>query len=243
MTGSVTDLTGRVALITGASRGIGRAVAVALAQAGAQCILTARAQGGLEHTDDLVRQHTGQNATLLPLDLLDGEKLDTLGPSIAARIGRLDCVVHCAGELGLLSPLSHMQPGDWERGLQAGPLTTWRLIRTLGPLLEHSPAGRAVFLTDHHAQVPEPFWGLVAATRAAQDAIVRTWVRELPQGSPLRINLFEPGMVATRLRRLAMPALDQKSLMPPEAIAPRIVSLCLPGPQPQGGCIRFDMET
>ncbi|GAN95910.1 oxidoreductase [Komagataeibacter europaeus NBRC 3261] len=242
MTGSLADLTGRVALVTGASRGIGRAAAVALAQAGAHCILTARAQGGLEQTDDLIRQHTGHNATLLPLDLLDGEKLDTLGPSIATRFGRLDCVVHCAGELGILSPLSHTQPKEWERGMQAGPLTTWRLIRTLAPLLERSPAGRAVFLTDPHGQTPAPFWGLVAATRAAQDAIVRTWISELPQGNPLRINLFEPGMVATRLRRLAMPALDMDSLTPPEAVAPRIVSLCLPGPQPQGTYVRFGME-
>lgn len=242
MTGPLTDPAGRVALITGASRGIGRAVAVALAHAGAHCILTARAQGGLEQTDDLIRQHTGRNATLLPLDLLDGEKLDTLGPSIATQFGRLDCVVHCAGELGVLSPLSHMQPRDWERGMQAGPLTTWRLIRTLAPLLERGPAGRAVFLTDQHGQTPAPFWGLVAATRAAQDAIIRTWISELPHGSPLRINLFEPGMVATRLRRLAMPALDMNTLTPPEAVAPQIVSLCLPGPQPQGEYVRFGME-
>ncbi|MCE2565564.1 SDR family NAD(P)-dependent oxidoreductase [Komagataeibacter sp. FNDCF1] len=229
-------LAGRVALVTGASRGIGRAVAVALAQAGARCIVTARTQGGLEQTDDLIRQHTGSSAILLPLDLNDGAALDTLGPSIAAREGRLDCMVHCAGKLGVLSPLTHLQPQDWERALHAGPTTTWRLIRTLAPLLERAPEGRAVFLTDRHATAPEPFWGLVAATRAAQDAIVRTWVRELPAHSPLRINLFEPGMVATRLRRLAMPALDMDSLPTPEAIAPRIVRLCLPGPRPQETC-------
>ncbi|BAK84438.1 SDR family NAD(P)-dependent oxidoreductase [Komagataeibacter medellinensis] len=235
-----TPLAGRVALVTGASRGIGRAVAVTLARAGARCIVTARTQGALEQTDDLIRQHTGQGATLLPLDLAEGDRLDTLGPSIAAQEGRLDCLVHCAGELGILSPLPHLHPQDWERGLQGGPITTWRLIRTLAPLLERAPAGRAVFLTDRHATAPEPFWGLIAATRAAQDAIVRTWVRELPAHSPLRINLFEPGMVATRLRRLAMPALDMASLPTPEAIAPQIVRLCLPGPQPQGACRHAD---
>ncbi|GBQ16369.1 oxidoreductase [Komagataeibacter rhaeticus] len=236
-----TPLAGRVALVTGASRGIGRAVAVALARAGARCIITARTQGALEQTDDLIRQHTGQGATLLPLDLGDGDRVDTLGPSIKAQEGRLDCMVHCAGELGVLSPLVHLQPQDWERGLQAGPMTTWRLIRTLAPLLERAPAGRAVFLTDRHGRAPEPFWGLVAATRAAQDAIVRTWVRELPAHSPLRINLFEPGMVATRLRRLAMPALDMTSLPAPDAIAPHIVRLCLPGPQSQGACLHADV--
>ncbi|RFD19389.1 SDR family NAD(P)-dependent oxidoreductase [Komagataeibacter melaceti] len=234
------DLRGRVALVTGASRGIGQAVAVALARAGARCIVVARTQGGLEQTDDLIRQHTGQEAILLPLDLTDGERLDTLGPSIAAREGGLDIMVHCAGALGVLSPLPHIRPQDLAAAMQAGPLTTWRLIRTLGPLLERAPAGRAVFLTDRHARHPTPFWGMVAATRAAQDALVMTWVRELPQGSPLRINLFEPGMVATRLRRLAMPALDMASLPTPEAIAPRIVRLCLPGSQPQGAYVQAD---
>ncbi|MGY6768207.1 SDR family NAD(P)-dependent oxidoreductase [Komagataeibacter sp. NFXK3] len=234
MTDPATMANAPVALVTGASRGIGQAVAIALARAGMRCILTARTQGGLEQADDQIRQHTGHSATLLPLDLTDGEKLDTLGPSIATRFGRLDCVVHCAGTLGVLSPLAHLQPKDWERALQAGPLTAWRLIRTLAPLLERAPAGRAVFLTDRHARQPAPFWGLVAATRAAQEAIVNTWVRELPAGSPLRINLFEPGPVATRLRRLAMPALDMASLPTPHDIAPHIVSLCQPGPQPQG---------
>lgn len=228
------DLHGRTALVTGASRGIGRAVAVALAQAGARCILVARTQGGLEQTDDLIRQHAKQDAILLPLDLLDGERLDTLGPSIALQEGGLDILVHCAGELGLLSPLPHIRPQDMERALHAGPGVTWRLIRTLAPLLERSQAGRAVFLTDRHACQPAPFWGMVAASRAAQDAIVRTWAQELPPHSALRINLFEPGMVATRLRRLAMPALDMASLTTPQAIAPQIIRLCLPGPQPQG---------
>ncbi|GAB6967528.1 SDR family NAD(P)-dependent oxidoreductase [Komagataeibacter kakiaceti JCM 25156] len=234
------DLHGRVALVTGASRGIGQAVAVALARAGARCIVVARTTGGLERTDDLIRQHTGQGAILLPLDLTEGERLDTLGPSVAAGAGRLDILVHCAGELGVLSPLPHIRPQDLSAAMQAGPLITWRLIRTLGPLLERAPAGRAVFLTDRHAHDPAPFWGMVAATRAAQDALVRTWVRELPPGSPLRINLFEPGMVATRLRRLAMPALDMASLPRPESIAPQIIRLCLPGPQPQGAYVQAD---
>ncbi|MGS0647069.1 SDR family NAD(P)-dependent oxidoreductase [Komagataeibacter melomenusus] len=242
MTSPATMTEGRVALVTGASRGIGQAVAIALARAGMRCILTARTQGGLEYTDDQIRQHTGHGATLLPLDLTDGEKLDTLGPSIAAGFGRLDCVVHCAGTLGMLSPLAHLQPKDWERALHGGPLTTWRLIRTLAPLLERAPAGRAVFLTDRHARQPEPFWGLVAATRAAQEAIVNTWVRELPTGSPLRINLFEPGPVATRLRRLAMPALDMASLPMPHDIAPHIVRLCQPGSQPQGQYVTANLH-
>ncbi|WNM09615.1 SDR family NAD(P)-dependent oxidoreductase [Komagataeibacter nataicola] len=242
MTSPTAMTEGPVALVTGASRGIGQAVAIALAQAGMRCILTARTQGGLEQADDQIRQHTARSATLLPLDLTDGEKLDTLGPSIAAQFGRLDCVVHCAGTLGVLSPLAHLQPRDWERALQTGPLTTWRLIRTLAPLLERAPAGRAVFLTDQHARQPAPFWGLVAATRAAQEAIVNTWVRELPTGSPLRINLFEPGPVATRLRKLAMPALDMASLPTPNDIAPHIVRLCQSGPQPQGRCITLNLQ-
>lgn len=149
---------GPVALVTGASRGIGQAVAIALAQAGMRCILTARTQGGLEQADDQIRQHTARSATLLPLDLTDGEKLDTLGPSIAAQFGRLDCVVHCAGTLGVLSPLAHLQPRDWERALQTGPLTTWRLIRTLAPCSSARRPG-ARCSTDQHARQPAPFWG------------------------------------------------------------------------------------
>lgn len=226
---------GTVALVTGASRGIGRAVACALAGAGAHCILVARTVGGLERTDDLIAARCGgAGATLLPMDLADGAALDMLGPSVMARFGRLDILVHCAATLGVLTPVTHMDVGAWQDCLALNTTAAWRLIRTTAPLLEHAPHGRAVFLTDAHASAPAPFWGMVAASRAAQDALVRTWACEIPATSGLRVNLFDPGIVATRMRRQAMPGGDPAPLPRPEQVARQIVPLCLPGEMRQG---------
>ncbi|PYD60690.1 oxidoreductase [Novacetimonas maltaceti] len=232
---------GTVALVTGASRGIGRAVACALAAAGAHCVLVARTVGGLERTDDMIAaqcgatgQAAGQGATLLPMDLADGAALDMLGPSVMARFGRLDILVHCAATLGVLTPVTHMEAGAWQDCLALNTTAAWRLIRTTAPLLERAPHGRAVFLTDAHACTPAPFWGMVAASRAAQDALVRTWACEIPATSGLRANLFDPGIVATRMRRQAMPGGDPAPLPRPEQVARQIVPLCLPGEMRQG---------
>ncbi len=218
-------LAGRIALVTGASRGLGRAVAIELARAGAHLVITARSQGGLEETDDLIRAAGGQ-ATLLPLDLENGEALDALGPSLFERFRRLDILVHCAASLGRLTPAPHILPKDWADVVAVNLSSTWRLIRSLGPLLAIAEAGRAVFVTDDPAATPRAYWGAYGATKAGAANLVRAWAAEI-EGGRLRVELFNPGPMATRLRAAAMPGEDPKTLPRPETIAPRLVALCL----------------
>ncbi|MCA7117897.1 MAG: SDR family NAD(P)-dependent oxidoreductase [Acidibrevibacterium sp.] len=218
-------LAGRIALVTGASRGLGRAVAIELARAGAHLVITARSQGGLEETDDLIRAAGGQ-ATLLPLDLENGEALDALGPSLFERFRRLDILVHCAASLGRLTPAPHILPKDWADVVAVNLASTWRLIRSCGPLLAIAEAGRAVFVTDDPAATPRAYWGAYGATKAGAANLVRAWAAEI-EGGRLRVELFNPGPMATRLRAAAMPGEDPKTLPRPETIAPRLVALCL----------------
>ncbi|MGC8523027.1 MAG: SDR family NAD(P)-dependent oxidoreductase [Acidibrevibacterium sp.] len=218
-------LAGRIALVTGASRGLGRAVAIQLARAGAHLVITARSQGGLEETDDLIRAAGGQ-ATLLPLDLENGEALDALGPSLFERFRRLDILVHCAASLGRLTPAPHILPKDWADVVAVNLASTWRLIRSCGPLLAIAEAGRAVFVTDDPAATPRAYWGAYGATKAGAANLVRAWAAEI-EGGRLRVELFNPGPMATRLRAAAMPGEDPKTLPRPETIAPRLVALCL----------------
>lgn len=226
---------GRIALVTGASRGIGRAVARALAREGVHCVLTARSQGGLEETDDLIGGVDRQ--TLLPLDLLDGRAIDSLGPTLASRFGRLDILVHAAAALGALTPVSHVNDRDWERTLSVNLTASWRLIRTTAPLLRAAPAGRAVFLTDGHARQPAAFWGLIGAGKAAMENLVLSWADEMSAHDTLRINLFDPGIVATRMRAQAMPGEDATRLPGPETVAGAIVSLCMENEQRHAGLV------
>jgi NAD(P)-dependent dehydrogenase (short-subunit alcohol dehydrogenase family) len=222
-------LAGHVALITGASRGIGRAVARALARQGAHCVLTARSPGGLEETDDLIRSEPGaeRGATLLPLDLLDGAGIDGIGPTLATRFGRLDILVHAAAALGALTPVPHIAEHDWDQALSVNVTAAWRLIRTTAPLLRAAPAGRAVFLTDGHAREPVAFWGMLGAGKAAMENLVLAWADEMSGQDRLRINLFDPGIVATRMRAQAMPGEDASRLPQPEKVSEAILSLCL----------------
>lgn len=219
-------LDGCVALVTGASRGIGAAVAVELARLGVHPVLIARTQGGLEDTDDAIRA-VGGSATLLPMDLREGAKIDAIGPSLYQRFGRLDILVHAAGALGKLTPVGHILPGDWNDVMGVNLSATWRLIATADPLLRRAPAGRAVFLTDERAREPKAYWGAYGATKAAMEHLVLTWVAET-ESTPLRANLFEPGVIGTRLRAAAFPGFDPKTLPRPETVAPAIVALCLP---------------
>jgi NAD(P)-dependent dehydrogenase (short-subunit alcohol dehydrogenase family) len=218
---------GAVALVTGASRGLGAAVAVELAKLGAHVVLTARTQGGLEETDDSVRA-VGGTATLLPLDLHDGASIDAIGPSVYGRFGRLDVVVHCAGVLGKLTPVGHIQPNDWADVVAVNLSAAWRLIRTCDPLLRQAPSGRAVFVTDARAREPLAYWGAYGATKAGMEHLVRTWAAELSI-TRVRVSLFDPGPMRTRLRAAAFPGIDPATLPLPEAVAPRLVALCLPG--------------
>ncbi len=226
------ELRGRIALVTGASRGIGRAVARALARRGAHCVLTARSPGGLEETDDLIRAECGgdhaawHGATLLPLDLLDGAAIDRIGPTLANRFGRLDILVHAAAALGALTPVPHIAERDWERTLSVNVTASWRLIRTASPLLLAAAAGRAVFLTDAHAVEPRAYWGMLGAGKAAMQNLVLSWADEVSGHGRLRVNLFEPGIVATRMRAQAMPAEDAGRLAGPEQVADEIAAAC-----------------
>jgi len=228
-------LADNVALVTGASRGIGAATAVALARLGAHVVLTARTPGGLEETDDAIRA-AGGSATLLPLDLQEQEQVDAVGPSLYQRFGRLDVLVHCAGALGRLTPVAHIMPKDWADALGVNLTATWRLIRTCDPLLRSAPAGRAVFVTDARARVPLAYWGAYGATKAGMDHLVLTWADELRQ-TRLRVNLFDPGVVATKLRSWAFPGEDPAGLPRPEDIAPALARLCLPSETRHGAVI------
>lgn len=222
----MTSLSGRIALVTGASRGIGAAVAVELARRGAHCVLVARTQGGLEETDDAIRAAGGPAATLLPLDLQrKANDVDMLGPSIVARFGRLDILVHAAGVLSKLTPVAHIQPRDMEESLAVNMSAAWRLIRTCDPPLRAAPAGRAVVLTDAVAGAPAAYWGLYGAAKAGMEHLVRCWAAEVAE-SPLRVNLADPGPVATQLRAHAFPGEDPAALSTPAGIAPALVDLC-----------------
>jgi len=215
-----------VALVTGASRGIGAATAVELGRLGAHVVITARTQGGLEETDDAIRA-TGSAATLLPLDLLDGDQVDAIGPSLFERFGRLDILVSNAGALGRLTPVPHILPRDWADVVGVNLAATWHLIRTCGPLLQIADAGRAVFITTGLARAPKAYWGAYGATKAGLEHLVLTWAEET-RTTRLRVNLFDPGVVATRLRAMAMPGEDPTPLARPTDVAPAIAALCLP---------------
>lgn len=225
----------RVALVTGASRGIGAATAVELARRGAHVVLLARTLGGLEETDDAV-QAAGGTATLLALDLADGPALDKVGPSLAARFGRLDALAHCAASLGKLTPVSHIQDRDWTEAVAVNLAATWRLIRTCAPLLQASDAGRAAFVTDAVASAPRAYWGLHGATKAGAEHLARAWAEET-RGTRLRVNLFDPGVVGTRLRAEAFPGENRASLPRPDAVAPALAALCDPGETRHGQLI------
>jgi len=219
-------LTGAVALVTGASRGIGAATAVALARLGAHPVITARTQGGLEETDDAIRA-AGGTATLLALDVREGEKLDLLAPSIYQRFGRLDVLVHCAGTLGQLTPVGHILPKDWSDVVAVNLSAAWHLIRGCDPFLRAAPAGRAVFVTDSVARQPLAYWGALSATKAGMENLVRCWAAETAN-TPLRVNLFDPGIVRSKMRGAAFPGEDPASLPGPETVADALAALCLP---------------
>jgi NAD(P)-dependent dehydrogenase (short-subunit alcohol dehydrogenase family) len=229
-------LSGRVALITGASRGLGAAVAVELGRLGAHVVITARTQGGLEDTDDAVRA-VGSTATLLPLDLREPEKIEAIAPSIFARFGRLDILVHAAGVLGKLTPVSHALAQDRNEVLEVNTLASWRLIQGCETALRRSDAGRAVFVTDVRAREPLAYWGLYGATKAAAANLVLTWACEIAF-TKLRVNLFDPGPMRTRLRSAAFPGEEPASVPLPDEAAVALAALCLPGETRHGEVVR-----
>ena len=229
-------LSGRVALITGASRGLGAAVAIELSRLGAHVVITARTPGGLEDTDDAIRA-AGGSATLLPLDLREPEKIEAIAPSILARFGRLDILAHAAGVLGTLTPVSHAQAGDRTEVLEVNTLAAWRLIQGCEAPLRLSDAGRAVFVTDVRASEPLAYWGPYGASKAAAAHLVLTWAGEVAF-TKLRVNLFDPGPMRTRLRAAAFPGEDPALVPPPNDAAVALAALCLPAETRHGEVVR-----
>ena len=222
----MTDLNGRIALVTGASRGIGRAAALALAAAGAHVVAVARTTGGLEELDDEIKT-AGGAATLVPLDLKDLEGIDRLGAALYERWGRLDILFANAGILGTITPLAHLEPKVWDEVLAVNVTANWRLIRSLDPLLRASDAGRVLFMSSGAAQNCRPYWGVYSVTKAALDAMAKTWAGEVRQTN-LRVNLLYPGAVRTRMRAQAMPGEDPETLPLPEALIPDVVRMLSP---------------
>jgi NAD(P)-dependent dehydrogenase (short-subunit alcohol dehydrogenase family) len=225
-------LADRIALVTGASRGIGHATAVALAQAGAHIVAVARTTGGLEELDDSIRAFGG-SATLVPLDLKDYAGIDRLGLALHQRFGRLDVLVANAGMLGPLSPLAHVEAKAWDDVMAVNVTANWRLIRAMDQLLKYSDAGRVVLISSGAAASAPAYWGPYSVSKAALETLARTYAAENATTN-LRINVFNPGPVRTRMRAQAMPGEDPLSLDPPENVAPSIVELCLPDMQASG---------
>jgi NAD(P)-dependent dehydrogenase (short-subunit alcohol dehydrogenase family) len=219
-------LAGKVALVTGASRGIGAAVAVRFAAEGAHLVLTARTTGGLEEIDDRIRA-LGGSATLVPLDLRDLDRIDDLAAALYQRWGRLDILVGNAGEFGVLSPLGHIPPKVWSEVVDVNLNANWRLIRGFDPLLRAAAAGRAIFVTSGVARGVFPYWGAYAVSKAALEMLVRLYAAEIAN-TPVRANLIDPGIVHTRLRARAFPGENPARLPPPESVAEAFLALALP---------------
>ena len=227
----------RLALVTGASRGIGRAVALALAQRGAHVVITARTVGGLEELDDEIRA-AGGKATLLALDLRHGDKIDQLGPTLYQRWGKLDILVACGGILGPLSPLHHVTEDAWDAVIDINLSANWRLIRTLDPLLKRAAAGRAVFATSGAASGKYAYWGPYAVSKAGLETLVKTYAQELAD-TPVRANLINPGGVRTQMRAKAFPGEDPKTLPTPEEVVPLFLELVSPQCTFNGHIVKF----
>ncbi|GCC47540.1 hypothetical protein chiPu_0031573, partial [Chiloscyllium punctatum] len=206
-------LASRIALVTGASRGIGYATSVALAKAGAHVVAVARTQGGLEELDDEIRKDGG-SATLVPLSLTDYEGIARLGLALHERHGKLDILVGNAGTAGPSSPLGHIELKPWNDVMAINVTANFQLIRCMDPLLRQSDAGRAVFVTSGVAHKASAYLGPYAASKAALDALVRSWANETAN-TALRVNLFSPGPIRTRMRAQVFPGEDPMTLDTP----------------------------
>ncbi len=219
-------LSDRIALVTGASRGIGAAIALELAQAGAHVVAVARTVGGLEELDDKIRA-AGGTATLVPLDVTDNDGIARLALALHERYGRLDVMVGNAGVLGPLSPVAHIEPKVWNNMFAVNVTANWQLIRTMDPLLRAAPAGRAVFMTSGVAHYGRAYWGPYAASKAALEEMVRAYAAETATTS-VRANLYAPGPTRTRMYLGAFPGVDPETLPTPETVAAKIMPLCAP---------------
>jgi len=238
---STKPLSSRIALVTGASRGIGHATARALARAGAHVIAVARTQGGLEELDDAIRKDGG-TATLVPLDVTDLDGIARLGAALNERHGKLDILIGNAGVAGTSSPLGHTDPKFWENMMTVNVTANFQLIRCMEPLLQQSDAGRAVFITSGIATKATAYMGPYAASKAALDTLVRVWANETATTS-IRVNLFSPGPIRTRMRATVMPGEDPLTLDTPEQAAEYIVPMCAPSWTDSGKFFDYPSKT
>ncbi len=220
------ELSGRIALVTGATRGIGRALAVALARAGAHVIATGRTQGALEELDDAVRA-AGSTATLVPLEMRDFPAIYRLAAALNERHQRLDVLIGNAAVVGQRSPLPHVEPNAWDEAIAINLTANYHLIRAMDSLLRRSAAGRAVFMTSGAATHARAYSGPYSTSKAALNVLARTYAAET-DSTPVRVNLFNPGPTRTRMRAQVMPGEDPMTLPTPEEVAETIVPLCLP---------------
>lgn len=219
-------LAGRVALVTGASRGIGRAAALAFAQAGAHVVALARTSGALEELDDAI-QAIGGSATLVPADLADAAAIERLGPALLQRWGKLDILLANAGILGPLSPLTHASPKEWAQVFDINVSANWRLLKSVEPALQASDAGRVILMSSGAAHKCLAYWGPYSVSKAALEAMARTYANETLKTN-LRVMLVNPGPLRTRMRAQAMPGEDPETLKTPEELAPHLVAIASP---------------
>ncbi|BCW89689.1 putative oxidoreductase YciK [Alphaproteobacteria bacterium SO-S41] len=231
-------LAGRVALVTGASRGIGFATAMALGRMGAHIIATGRSTRLLESLDDALKAEGLNAATLVPFNLRDYPAIDKLGQAIFDRWGKLDILVGNAGQLGQLGPIGHVKPDAWNELIEVNLTANYRLIRSMDPLLRIADHGRAVFLTSGAATQFRAYWGPYSITKAALEALAKSYAAELAETN-VRVNLFSPGPVRTAMRAKAMPGEDPLTLPTPDDVAVQLTELCLPSFDAQGDVIKF----
>jgi NAD(P)-dependent dehydrogenase (short-subunit alcohol dehydrogenase family) len=230
-------LTGRLALVTGASRGLGRAVALAFAREGAHVIIAARTEGALEELDDEIRG-AGGKATILRLDLKAGDRIDQLGPTLYQRWGKLDILVAAAGLLGPLSPLPHVTADAWAAVIDTNLNANWRLMRTLDPLFRLSESPRAIFVTSGAASGDTAYWGPYAVSKAGLEALAKTYAAEVAN-TPVRVSIVDPGPMRTAMRARAFPGEDAQTLTAPDEVAPLFVELALPSSTVNGEVVSF----
>ncbi len=216
-------LQGRISVITGASRGLGAAIAKRFAGEGSHVVLVARTVGGLEEVDDAIRA-AGGAATLVPLDLTEFDRIDEMAAALARRFGRVDVLVGNAGILGTLSPMGHIETQVWDRVIAVNLTANWRLIRSFDPLLRASDSGRAIFVTSGAAGGAHPYWGAYAVSKAALEAMVKTWAGEVTK-TPVKVNLVDPGALRTSMRAEAYPGEDPMTLRPAGEITDTFVEL------------------
>jgi NAD(P)-dependent dehydrogenase (short-subunit alcohol dehydrogenase family) len=231
-------LTGKVALVTGATYGIGRAIAIGLAAQGAHVIATGRTQGALEALDDEILSATGSSPTLVPMDLRDGDAIDRLGAAIYERWGHVDVVVGAAGALGVITPISHMDQKAWDTAVAVNLTANFRLIRSMDPLLRKAEAGRLLLLTSSVGRKPRAFWGAYAVSKAGLETLAAIYADEV-DNTAIRIGVVNPGPMRTRMRAQAFPGENPQDLTPPDAIVPLVLELVGPGSDPTPQVIDF----